>query len=181
MGQQQAPAKTAHHSEHNLSAVNERYLTFELDGEKYGVEILSVKEIIGLQQTTHIPQTPSHVAGVMNLRGAIIPVINLRLKLSIEAIKPEMDTAIIIVMIGDFAIGFIVDRVIEVANIRDEHLSAPPQFNSKIDTNYIRSMAQHGEHVIMLLNLSAIFQPEEMEGMLQLSHSNNPTLKEIPS
>lgn len=169
--QQESPAS----EKHTVSSIKDRYLTFELEKEKYGVEILSVKEIIGLQKTIHVPQTPYYVKGIMNLRGQIIPVINLRLKLGMEEIEPEMDTAVIIVMIGKLHVGFIVDRVIEVAGIKEENLSAAPQFGATVDTRFLRHMAQHGKDVIMILALDAIFASDELHGIQQISKETNNT------
>lgn len=150
------------------TAIKDRYLTFDLEGEKYGVEILSVKEIIGLQKTIHVPRTPDYVKGVMNLRGVIIPVIDLRKKLNMPEIEAQMDTAIIIVMIRNINIGFIVDRVDEVKSISEDELSDAPAFGEKVNINFIKKMAKTKENVIMVLDLEAVFDAEELSGMEHL-------------
>jgi len=155
-----------------VSSIKDRYLTFELEEEKYGVEILSVKEIIGMQKTIHIPKTPKFVKGVMNLRGVIIPVIDLRLKLGMEEIEPQMDTAIIIVTIRGINVGFVVDRVDEVASISSEELTDTPKFGSKIDTDFIKNMANTKKEVAMILNLESIFDSDELSSMEKLSKVN---------
>jgi len=158
---------------HKATAIKDRYLTFDLDGEKYGIEILSVKEIIGLQKTIHVPRTPEYVKGVMNLRGVIIPVIDLRKKLHMEEVEAQMDTAIIIVMIHGVNVGFVVDRVDEVKSISEDELSESPTFGSKISANFIKKMARTKSNVIMLLDLSAIFDAEELSGIENLSKNQN--------
>ena len=155
-----------------VSSIKDRYLTFELDHEKYGVEILSVKEIIGMQKTIHIPKTPEFVKGVMNLRGVIIPVIDLRLKLGMVETERQMDTAIIIVTIRGINVGFIVDRVDEVASISSEELTEPPKFGSKVDTDFIKSMANTKKEVAMILNLESIFDADELSSMAHISKTN---------
>lgn len=158
---------------HTVSSIQDRYLTFELDQEIYGVEILLVKEIIGLQKIIKIPQTPEYVKGIMNLRGQIIPVINLRKKLAMAEIEPEMDTAIIIVMIGSANVGFIVDRVIEVSTIDKNNLSDSPDFGAKIHADFIKHMAQKEKDVIMILNMENIFAGNEIHELHKLSNSEH--------
>ncbi len=159
-------------SNSKVSSIKDRYLTFELESEKYGVEILSVKEIIGMQKTIHIPKTPKFVKGVMNLRGVIIPVIDLRLKLGMDETEAKMDTAIIIVTIRGINIGFVVDRVDEVASISAEELSEPPKFGAKIDTGFIKHMANTKKEVAMIINLESIFDANELSNMENLANSS---------
>lgn len=148
-----------------VSAIKDRYLTFEIDSELYGVEILNVKEIIGFQKTVHVPRLPEFVKGVMNLRGSIIPVIDLRSKLGMDDVEVTTETAIIIVIIGALHIGFVVDRVKDVAAIRGEELKESPNFGSKIDTNFIKKMANLKEGVVMILDIEAIFGDGEMSAL----------------
>ena len=152
----------------NIS-IKDRYLTFDLEFEKYGVEILRVKEIIGLQKVVSVPKTPPFVKGVMNLRGLIIPVIDLRLKLQMSENKPQMDTAIIILLINNVSVGFIVDRVDEVALVSQDSLSEPPKFGSKIDVEFIKHMAKTKEHVIMILDLEKIFDAQELSSLEKMA------------
>lgn len=160
---------------HKVASIKDRYLTFFLENEKYGVEILSVKEIIGLQKTIHVPRTPHYVKGVMNLRGQIIPVIDLRAKLDMEEIPAAMDTAIVIVQIGKLNIGFVVDRVDEVASIAESDLSEPPKFGSRVDTEFIKNMANTKGSVIMILDLEKIFGAEELESFSAMAKSQTNT------
>ncbi len=151
------------------AALKNRYLTFMLDQEYYGVEILRVKEIIGYQKPTHIPRTPVHVLGVLNLRGVIIPIIDLRTKLGMARIEPDTYTAIIIAQIHDSSIGFVVDQVQEVAAFSDEAIGAPPEFGSEVDTAYISGIAKSEKQVAMLLDLERIFDSQEAQSLQKLA------------
>ncbi len=151
-----------------------RFLTFYLEDEIYGVNIFDVKEIIAMMKTTPIPKTPPFIKGVMNLRGNIIPVVDMRIKFDMPEIEPQMYTAIIIITIEGKNIGFIVDKVEEVVNVEDENISAPPEFGSSVDTRFIKSMAKQKNKVVMILDLVALFGEEE----LSLVQNLNKTLSD---
>lgn len=144
-------------------------MTFYLEDEVYGVNIGDVKEIIAMMKTTPVPKTPKFIKGVMNLRGNIIPVVDMRLKFDMPTIPPQMYTAIVIIKLAEKLIGFIVDKVEEVINVDDEHLSIPPEFGGHIDTRFIKNMAQYKQKVVMILDLIALFGDEELEMVQNLS------------
>lgn len=146
-----------------------RFLTFYLEDEVYGVHISDVKEIIAMMKTTPVPKTPKFIQGVMNLRGNIIPVVDMRLKFDMPSIPPHMYTAIVIIKLDEKQIGFIVDKVEEVINVDDEHLSLPPEFGGHIDTRFIKNMAQYKQKVVMILDLLALFGDEELSMVQNLS------------
>lgn len=146
----------------SLQMSSNRFLTFYLEDEIYGVNIFDVKEIIAMMNTTAVPKTPSYIKGVMNLRGNIIPVVDMRLKFDMDEKEPEMYTAIVIINIEGKNIGFIVDKVEEVVTVDKENISAPPKFGSTIDTKFINQMARIDEKVIMILDLIALFGQEEL-------------------
>jgi len=156
----------------SLERVRNRFLTFLLEDEKYGIEILSVREIIGYQKATPIPRSPVYVRGVLNLRGVLIPVIDLRAKLDMPPQEPQSYTAIVIVSIHETSIGFIVDRVEEVKALSEDQLSDPPRMGSKVDTEYIKQMARIGEEVVLLLDLDHVVDIEEAKGLGELSGNN---------
>jgi len=118
-----------------------KYLTFTLAGEEYGIGILKVKEIIGMMPITLIPQTPHYVKGVINLRGKVIPVVDLRLKFKMDATDYTERTCIIVVEIssdsGSIMMGIVVDSVSEVMNIKTEDIEETPTFGTKLNTDYI--------------------------------------------
>ncbi|MCD8477683.1 MAG: chemotaxis protein CheW [Sulfurospirillum sp.] len=150
-------------------AASNRFLTFYLEDEVYGVHISDVKEIIAMMKTTPVPKTPKFIQGVMNLRGNIIPVVDMRLKFDMPSIPPHMYTAIVIIKLDEKQIGFIVDKVEEVINVDDEHLSLPPEFGGHIDTRFIKNMAQYKQKVVMILDLLALFGDEELSMVQNLS------------
>ncbi len=159
---------------HATTAQN-RFLTFKLLGEKYGIEILSVKEIIGYQKTIPVHKTPEYVKGVLNLRGQIIPVIDLTLRFGLPEQEHSMYTAIIIATIHGISIGLIVDEVNEVANVADEALSNPPEFGSSINVSYLHKMAQVDNQVIMILDLENIMDSKDIQ-TLDRSSQEQPAL-----
>ena len=144
-----------------------KYLTFELDGEEYGLEILKVKEIIGIMNITSVPQTPGYVKGVINLRGKVIPVIDLRLKFAMEPLEYSDRTCIIIVDITGTSgkkvmVGIVVDSVSEVLNIKSDEIEDTPSFGSRLSTEYIMGMAKVKGGVKILLDIDQVLNAEEL-------------------
>ncbi|MCP4118099.1 MAG: purine-binding chemotaxis protein CheW [Desulfobacteraceae bacterium] len=150
-----------------------KYLTFSLRGEEYGIGILTIKEIIGMMPITSVPRTPGFVRGVINLRGKVIPVVDLRLKFGMEPVDYTERTCIIVVEIeclkGILLIGIVVDSVSEVLNIGDEDIEASPAFGSRLDTNYILGMAKLEGSVKILLDIDRVLNAEEIAGLEQAS------------
>lgn len=143
-----------------------KYLTFCLENEEYGIGILKVKEIIGMMPITSVPRTPEFVKGVVNLRGKVIPVMDLRLKFSMEAIPYSDRTCIIVVEIDSqdsmVLIGIVVDAVSEVLNIREDEIEETPTFGSELDTDYILGMAKMEGGVKILLNIDQVLSADEI-------------------
>ncbi|WP_373073732.1 chemotaxis protein CheW [Sulfurimonas sp.] len=150
-----------------------RYLTFFVDGEQYGVDISRIKEIIAPINITHIPKTPVYVKGVINLRGSVIPVVDVRLKFGMEEKEMDMESAIIIYEVNKVSIGFIVDNVEDVLSIDSKNISDSPSFGSGIDTSFIESVAEVDNEVIMLLNLEKIFEADELLNISKLEGEDN--------
>jgi len=140
----------------------QRYLTFFVDGEQYGLNIRNVKEIIASMNITTVPKTPPYIKGVINLRGAVIPVIDVRLKFGLEEKAHDVNTAIIINVIDNVSIGFIVDRVEDVLSVSATQLTDAPRFGASVDTSFIENVAEINDHVIMILNLKRIFEQDEL-------------------
>lgn len=143
-----------------LLAREGKYLTFALAQEEYGLEILKVREIIGYMAVTAVPQTPHYVKGVINLRGQVIPVVDLRAKFGMEAVDVTDQTCIIVVEIsqrqGKFSTGIVVDRVQEVLDIDGADIEEAPQFDASVDTDFILGMAKVGESVKILLDIDRV-------------------------
>ena len=137
-----------------------KYLTFRLGDEEYGVEIMRVKEIIGLMPITHVPRTPAFIRGVLNLRGKVIPVLDLRRKFAMAAVEDTEFTCIVVVeasLRGNSALmGIVVDTVSEVVDIAAEEVVDPPSFGAATDTTFILGMAKHRSAVKILLNIEAV-------------------------
>jgi len=137
-----------------------KYLTFVLARGEYGLEILRVREIIGYIDVIALPQTPHYIKGVINLRGQVIPVVDLRAKFGMETTEVTDETCIIVAEIGhagrEFNTGIIVDRVQEVLNIAGENIEEPPELGASVDTNFILGVGKVGDKVIILLDLDRV-------------------------
>jgi len=150
-----------------VSALAGKYLTFKLADEEYGLEILKVREIIGMMAITSLPRTPLFVRGVINLRGKVIPVIDLRKKFELETTDDTNLTCIIVVDVpspnGNIQIGILVDSVSEVLDIRGEDIEGAPSFGTNIDTAFILGMAKAKGSVKILLNIEKVLSSTELE------------------
>jgi len=143
-----------------------KYLTFALAGEEYGISILKVKEIIGMMGITAVPQTPGFVKGVINLRGKVIPVVDLRWKFGMEAMPYTDRTCIVVVEIsgsaGPIMMGIVVDTVSEVLNIKAGEIEDTPTFGVKLNTEFILGMAKMSGAVKILLDINRVLTEEEI-------------------
>jgi len=142
-----------------------KYLTFALANEEYGLEILKVREIIGYMEITAVPQTPAYVKGVINLRGQVIPVIDLRAKFGMETTDITEETCIIVVEASQgnrsFSTGIVVDHVEEVLDIAGEDIEEAPQFGSAVNTDFILGMGKIGESVKILLDIDMVLAGDD--------------------
>jgi len=136
-------------------------VTFNMGSEEFGVDILNVQEIIRLPEITRVPNSFDFVKGVVNLRGKIIPIIELRKRLSMKSIDNDDSTRIIIIEFNDLTIGLIVDKVNEVADINKNITEPPPPMVGEIESDYIASVAKQSDRLIILLDLSTIFIKSE--------------------
>jgi purine-binding chemotaxis protein CheW len=144
-----------------------KYLTFALGHEVYALEILMVREIIGLMEITMVPRMPDFVRGVINLRGKVIPVIDLRRKFGMEDIAETKETCIIVVDINDVLMGIVVDRVSEVLDIPVEEIDETPSFGVSITTEFILGIGKVKGKVIIILDIKAVLTKEELQMMSQ--------------
>jgi purine-binding chemotaxis protein CheW len=143
-----------------------KYLTFALAGEEYGIGILKVKEIIGMMPITPVPKTPLFIKGVINLRGKVIPVVDLRRKFGMEEITYTERTCIIVLEVneqsGHVLISIVVDSVLEVLNIKGGDIEDTPDFGTKLETDYILGMAKINGGVKILLDMNKVLSAEAM-------------------
>jgi len=146
-----------------------KYLTFSLAGEEYGIGILKVKEIIGMMSITMVPQTPVYMKGVINLRGKVIPVVDLRIKFGMDPIEYNERTCIIVVEISGEGrtvhMGIVVDSVSEVLNIKAADIEETPNFGTQLNTEYILGMAKSAGGIKILLDIDRVLSTEEIAGM----------------
>lgn len=145
-----------------------KYLTFMLDDEEYGIEILKVREIIGIMDITKVPQTPDFVEGVINLRGKVIPVIDLRTKFGLERAEYNDQTCIIVVDVG-MMMGIIVDTVQEVHDIPSNSIEPPPKLGGSVDTSFILGMGKVKDDVKILLDIDKVLTSEDLVALQQVS------------
>ncbi|NLX13061.1 MAG: purine-binding chemotaxis protein CheW [Phycisphaerales bacterium] len=138
-----------------------KYLTFMLDEEEYGVEILKIREIIGIMDITRVPQTQNFVQGVINLRGKVIPLVDLRAKFGLSRQEYNDQTCIIVVDVGTM-MGIIVDTVSEVHDFLEEDIEPPPSLGSCVDTSFIRGMGKTRDGVKILLDIARVLHSEEL-------------------
>lgn len=140
-----------------------RYLIFSLGNESYGIEIQHVTEIIGMQAIIEVPEVPDYVKGIINLRGKIIPLMDVRLRFKKESREYNDRTCVIIVDIQELSIGLIVDSVSEVLTIPEEDMVDPPQLNKENNSRYIKSIGKVGNDVKLLLDCEKLLSEDEMD------------------
>jgi purine-binding chemotaxis protein CheW len=139
-----------------------KFLTFQLGEEVFGIEINFVTEIIGMQPITFVPEVPDYVKGIINLRGKIIPVIDMRLKFKKEPAEYNDRTCIIVIEITDIALGLIVDSVADVLNISDENIVPPPNYKTGFHNRYIKGIGKVDNNVKLLLDCEKIISENEL-------------------
>ncbi len=145
-----------------MSEKDGKYLTFTLAKEDYGIGILKIKEIIGMMPITKVPRCPEFVRGVINLRGKVIPVMDLRMRFGVDAAEYTERTCIVVVEVdsgsGNLMVGLIVDSVSEVLNIKSDDIEETPGFGTQVNTNYILGMAKMSGGVKILLDIDRVLQ-----------------------
>lgn len=142
--------------------LKDKYLTFYTDKQLFGISIADVVQIVGIQEITAVPEFPSYAKGVINLRGTIIPIIDVRLRLKKEEIEYNERTCIIVTNINGAYIGFIVDSVNEVINIYKDNISNPPQMGNDYINTYITGIAKLNNNIVLLINLKKILNEKEL-------------------
>ena len=139
-----------------------QFLTFSLGQEEYGIALLKVQEIKGYSAITPIPNTPPHIKGVMNLRGAVIPIVDLRIRFGMEAIEYTKFHVIIVINVGTKVMGLLVDAVSDVLNAGAEDIRPAPDFGAHADTRFISGMASAGDKVAVLLDVETLLSEADL-------------------
>lgn len=146
-----------------LTTDGSQFLTFNLGEELYGVDILRVQEIKGYTAVTKIPNTPPHIKGVLNLRGTIVPIIELRTKFGMPTIEYTAFTVIIVVVVRDKVMGLVVDSVSDVLNIDKKDIQLPPQFGAKVDVSFMNGIGKSGDKLVALLDMDRLLSEGDVQ------------------
>jgi purine-binding chemotaxis protein CheW len=158
--EQMSTAKAAAGADRSGTDSSEQYLTFMLAGEEYGVDILRVQEIKGWDKVTRIPHTPDYVLGVINLRGAVVPILDLRRRFGLETIEFGPTTVVIVVRVmsarGERTVGVVVDAVSEVYNVDADDTKPPPDVCGSVDTVFVKALATIEEKMLILLDIDRL-------------------------
>ncbi len=154
-----------------------QFLTFILDNEAYGVEILRVQEIKGWTPVTRIPNTPEYMQGVLNLRGTIVPIVDMRMRFNLERVEYTPITVIIVLSVksenGERVIGLVVDSVSDVIDVNSKDIKATPDFGTTLNTEFINGLATSAENMVMLLDVDKLLSVDEMTALAQISDANS--------
>jgi purine-binding chemotaxis protein CheW len=157
-----------------LATDHRQYLTFTLGAEEYGLDILRVQEIRGFSAITPIPNMPPHIRGVMNLRGTVIPVLDLRAKFGLDAVEYTKFSVIIIATVGERITGMVVDAVSDVLNIAAADVRPCPDFGARVDTRFVSGMVNTGEHLAVLLDVDRLLKEQELAAVAQAEQAMAP-------
>jgi len=144
---------------------DEQYVTFNLGAEEYGVKILRVQEIVSLPGVTHIPNMPPYIKGLINLRGNIIPLVDLRIKFKMDSISDGKNNVVIVVQVGKRTVGMIVDKVSDVLSFTKENLQDTPEFSATIQSQYIEKIGKIGARLVILLDIEKVLSSEELQAV----------------
>jgi len=148
----------------DAEAVGQQFLTFKLAGEEYGINITRVQEIKGWLPVTKIPNTPDYVSGVLNLRGNIVPVMDMRIRFNLEKAEYSQNTVIIVLTVaGNRNVGIIVDAVSDVLNVNKEEIKDAPDFGENIKVDMISGLTSAGNNLVMLMDIDQLLLDDEME------------------
>ncbi len=145
------------------SAVGGEYLTFTLGPEEYGIDILKVQEIRGYDAVTTIANTPHFIKGVINLRGIIVPIVDMRIKFNLENVTYDQLTVVIILNLASRVVGMVVDGVSDVIALTPEQIKVAPQFGATLDTKYLMGLGTVDERMLILVDIEKLMNSGEME------------------
>jgi len=147
------------------SAVGNEFLTFTLGKEEYGIDILKVQEIRGYDAVTAIANTPEFIKGVINLRGIIVPIVDMRIKFNLGKVEYDQFTVVIILNVANRVVGMVVDGVSDVITLNPDQIKAAPEFGSAIDTQYVMGLGTVDERMLILVDIERLMTSNDMELM----------------
>ena len=145
----------------------EEFLSFRLGGEEYGVDILKVQEIRSYDTVTRLPEAPDYIKGVINLRGTIVPVVDMRLKLKLGRAEFDKQTVMIILNVSDKVIGMVVDGVSDVITLAASQIRPPPEFNGDLDTTYITGLGAVEDRMLILVDIERLMSASDLAELEQ--------------
>jgi purine-binding chemotaxis protein CheW len=149
----------------DTSAVGNEFLTFTLGKEEYGIDILKVQEIRGYDAVTAIANTPEFIKGVINLRGIIVPIVDMRIKFHLGKVEYDQFTVVIILNVANRVVGMVVDGVSDVITLNPDQIKAAPEFGSAIDTQYVMGLGTVDERMLILVDIERLMTSQDMELM----------------
>ncbi len=150
--------------------MEKQLVVFDLANEHYGMDIAVVESIIKMQPITAVPRTPAFIEGITNLRGAVLPVIDLRKRFGLPAAEEDKDTRIVVVEMNEQTVGMVVDGVSEVLGVQEESIEPPPAIVTTMDSAFITGIAKDEERLIILLDLNQVLNADEQAGLQTIAH-----------
>ena len=159
-----------HEAARGATQVGGEFLTFRLGGEEYGIDILRVQEIRSYEEPTRIANAPPFIKGVVNLRGVIVPVVDLRIKLNCEKVEYNGFTVVIVLNVHGRVVGAVVDSVSDVLELAGDLIKPAPEMNSTVDTGFITGIASVGERMLILMDIEALMSSADM-GLMDSTQS----------
>jgi purine-binding chemotaxis protein CheW len=162
MLQEQLISKTSEPHSAAMSRITDEFLTFRLGMEEYGIEILKVQEIRGYDSITQIANTPEYIKGVVNLRGIIVPIVDMRIKFRLSNAIYDQFTVVIILNVAGRVMGIVVDAVSDVISLEAEHIRPTPEFGSMIDTEYIMGLGAIDQRMLILIDIEKLMGSSDM-------------------
>lgn len=148
-----------------------KYLTFSVDKEVFGLDIKNVDDIIGIQDITLVPEQPEYIKGVINLRGKIIPTMDVRARFRKDEREYDDRTCIVVLNMQNTSVGIIVDRVVEVIDIDEEQIAEPPRFNDEYQSHYISGIGKINDNIAMLLDCNKLLNYDQLEALSHMQAS----------
>lgn len=153
---------------HAVAEEQQEFLTFVLGSENYALDIMTVKEIRGYEEVTKIANAPDYIKGVLNLRGDIVPIVDLRLKFNVGEATYNQFTIVIMLMVGERIVGIVVDEVSDVIKVKESDIKAPPEFGVAFDSAYLHGLSTFNDQMIILVNIQKLISSDEL-GLLDTS------------
>ena len=151
----------------SYSGEDQQFLTFDLADEYYGVDILKVQEIKGYTTVTRIPNTPDYLKGVLNLRGTIVPIVDLRMKFGMGTTQPTSFTVVVVVNVRNRIMGFLVDAVSDVLDLNAKNIQPPPELGSAVDVTFVAGIGNANDRLVTLLDIDRVLTEDEVSAVLE--------------